>query len=71
MDNYDNLLKEIMYEFQHKLNIKVGNEKTVYISAKEMEEAICIPLKLYEENKLGHCSERGQKLAWDNPTIYE
>ena len=33
-------------------------------------EFICIAPRLYEEYGFGYCKQCGQKLAWDNPTIY-
>lgn len=33
-------------------------------------EFICITPRLYEEHSFGYCKQCGQKLAWDNPTIY-
>ena len=33
-------------------------------------EFICITPRLYKERGFGYCKQCGQKLAWDNPTIY-
>lgn len=33
-------------------------------------EFVCITPRYYKEKGYGYCKQCGQKLAWDNPTIY-
>ena len=33
-------------------------------------EFVCITPRLYKQEGYGYCKQCGQKLAWDNPTIY-